>query len=132
MITVYSDDLALQDGKAELIDGRLMPCFEMPRRAFLIRVADRTGCRHAQPFLPARKVPARAGGMHAPAARRNGKSVGCGRRTLDDGHHAPYERAFHAAASVVRASSHIRIDGGMVSWAVRRTGPRPLRPLDAP
>ena len=37
MLTVYSDDHALQDGKAELIDGRLVPCFEMPRRAFLIR-----------------------------------------------------------------------------------------------
>lgn len=37
MLTVYTDDHALQDGKAELIDGRLMPCFEMPRRAFLIR-----------------------------------------------------------------------------------------------
>lgn len=37
MLTVYSDDHALQDGKAELIDGQLLPCFEMPRRAFLIR-----------------------------------------------------------------------------------------------
>ncbi len=37
MLTVYSEDHALQDGKAELIDGRLVPCFEMPRRAFLIR-----------------------------------------------------------------------------------------------
>jgi acetoin utilization deacetylase AcuC-like enzyme len=37
MLTVYSEDHALQDGKAELIDGRLLPCFEMPRRAWLIR-----------------------------------------------------------------------------------------------
>ena len=37
MLTVYSDDHVLQDGKAELVDGRLVPCFEMPRRAFLIR-----------------------------------------------------------------------------------------------
>src|SRR5918994_4195331 len=37
MLTVYSDDHALQDGKAELLDGQLVPCFEMPRRAFLIR-----------------------------------------------------------------------------------------------
>lgn len=37
MLTVYSEDHQLQDGKAELIDGRLVPCFEMPRRAFLIR-----------------------------------------------------------------------------------------------
>ena len=37
MLTVYSEDHALQDGKAELVDGQLVPCFEMPRRAFLIR-----------------------------------------------------------------------------------------------
>jgi acetoin utilization deacetylase AcuC-like enzyme len=37
MLTIYSDDHALQDGKAELVDGKLVPCFEMPRRAFLIR-----------------------------------------------------------------------------------------------
>ena len=37
MLTVYSEDHALQDGQAELVDGRLVPCFEMPRRAFLIR-----------------------------------------------------------------------------------------------
>lgn len=37
MLTVYSEDHALQDGQAELIDGQLVPCFEMPRRAFLIR-----------------------------------------------------------------------------------------------
>ena len=36
MITVYSDDHRLQDGKSELIDGKLMPCFEMPRRADLV------------------------------------------------------------------------------------------------
>lgn len=37
MLTIYSDDHALQDGRAELIDGELKPCFEMPRRAFLVR-----------------------------------------------------------------------------------------------
>ena len=37
MLTIYSDDHALQDGQAELVDGKLVPCFEMPRRAFLIR-----------------------------------------------------------------------------------------------
>ena len=37
MLTIYSDDHALQDGRAELVDGKLVPCFEMPRRAFLIR-----------------------------------------------------------------------------------------------
>ncbi|HLS69121.1 MAG TPA: histone deacetylase family protein [Kiloniellales bacterium] len=36
MLTVYSDHHRLQDGKAELVDGRLMPCFEMPRRADMI------------------------------------------------------------------------------------------------
>jgi acetoin utilization deacetylase AcuC-like enzyme len=34
--TVYTEDHRLQDGKAELIDGKLMPCFEMPRRADII------------------------------------------------------------------------------------------------
>lgn len=37
MLTIYSQDHRLQDGKAELVDGRLMPCFEMPRRAEMIR-----------------------------------------------------------------------------------------------
>ena len=37
MLTVYSEDHALQDGRAELVDGKLVPCFEMPRRAYLIR-----------------------------------------------------------------------------------------------
>jgi acetoin utilization deacetylase AcuC-like enzyme len=37
MLTVYSDDHALQDGKAELVDGRLLPCFETPRRALIVR-----------------------------------------------------------------------------------------------
>lgn len=36
MITVYSDDHRLQDGKAELNDGKLVPCYEMPRRADLV------------------------------------------------------------------------------------------------
>ncbi len=36
MKTVYSDDHRHQDGKAELIDGKLLPCFEMPRRADMI------------------------------------------------------------------------------------------------
>ncbi len=42
MRTVYCDDHRHQDGKAELIDGKLMPCFEMPRRADMIlaRVMD--------------------------------------------------------------------------------------------
>lgn len=36
MLTVYSDDHRLQDGKAELVDGQLLPCFEMPRRADMV------------------------------------------------------------------------------------------------
>ena len=36
MKTIYSDDHRLQDGRAELIDGELKPCFEMPRRADMI------------------------------------------------------------------------------------------------
>jgi acetoin utilization deacetylase AcuC-like enzyme len=35
--TIFSEDHRLQDGKAELIDGKLLPCFEMPRRAELVR-----------------------------------------------------------------------------------------------
>jgi acetoin utilization deacetylase AcuC-like enzyme len=36
MKSVYSDDHRLQDGKAELNDGQLVPCFEMPKRADLV------------------------------------------------------------------------------------------------
>lgn len=36
MKTVYSDDHRLQNGKAELTDGRLVPCFEKPERADLV------------------------------------------------------------------------------------------------
>jgi len=43
MLTVYSDDHHLHHGRCELIDGKLMPCFEMPSRAdhVLQRVKDR-------------------------------------------------------------------------------------------
>ena len=50
MLTVYSEDHALQDGKVELVDGKLLPCFEMPRRAFLIR--DRVLEVGLGPILP--------------------------------------------------------------------------------
>lgn len=42
MITIYSDRHRLHHGKAELIDGRMQPCFEMPRRADMVlaRVRD--------------------------------------------------------------------------------------------
>jgi acetoin utilization deacetylase AcuC-like enzyme len=36
MLTVYSEDHRLQDGKAELIDGKLLPCFEKPERAEIV------------------------------------------------------------------------------------------------
>jgi acetoin utilization deacetylase AcuC-like enzyme len=42
MKTIFTEDHRLQDGKAELIDGKQMPCFEMPRRAEIViaRVRD--------------------------------------------------------------------------------------------
>ena len=36
MRTIYSERHRLQDGQAELIDGKLLPCFEKPERAELI------------------------------------------------------------------------------------------------
>ena len=36
MKTIYSERHRLQDGKSELIDGKLLPCFEKPERAELI------------------------------------------------------------------------------------------------
>jgi acetoin utilization deacetylase AcuC-like enzyme len=36
MLTVYSDDHRLHHGKAELEGGKLVPCYEMPRRADLV------------------------------------------------------------------------------------------------
>lgn len=33
MLTIYSDDHHLHHGRCELMDGQLMPCFEMPSRA---------------------------------------------------------------------------------------------------
>ncbi len=36
MLTIYSDDHRLQDGRVELIDGEFKPCFERPERADLI------------------------------------------------------------------------------------------------
>lgn len=36
MLTVYSEEHRHQNGKAELINGELLPCFEMPRRAEMI------------------------------------------------------------------------------------------------
>ncbi len=36
MKTIHTDDHRLQHGRAELIDGKLLPCFEKPERAELI------------------------------------------------------------------------------------------------
>jgi acetoin utilization deacetylase AcuC-like enzyme len=36
MLTIYSDDHHLHHGNAELIDGTLKPCFEMPSRADMV------------------------------------------------------------------------------------------------
>ena len=36
MKTVYSDQHRLHDGQSELTDGKLVPCFEMPKRADLV------------------------------------------------------------------------------------------------
>jgi len=36
MIIVYSPDHALQEGRSELHDGKIVPCFESPRRAALV------------------------------------------------------------------------------------------------
>jgi acetoin utilization deacetylase AcuC-like enzyme len=36
MLTIYSDRHHRHHGHAELIDGKLLPCFEMPRRAAMI------------------------------------------------------------------------------------------------
>ncbi|MQU35652.1 histone deacetylase family protein, partial [Pseudomonas helleri] len=33
MLTIYSDDHHLRHGRCELMDGQLLPCFEMPSRA---------------------------------------------------------------------------------------------------
>ena len=41
MRTVYSDRHRAQDGRAELIDGQLLPCFEKPERADLVLAAIR-------------------------------------------------------------------------------------------
>ena len=68
MKTVYTDEHRLQDGKAELNDGKLVPCYEMPRRADMVlaRVEAQTlgpvlaperfgpaplACVHTRPFL---------------------------------------------------------------------------------
>nr|NLU59652.1 hypothetical protein [Pseudomonas sp. BIGb0427] len=57
MLTIYSDDHRLHHGRCELIDGQLMPCFEMPSRAdhVLDRVKTRElGPSRALPILAAR------------------------------------------------------------------------------
>ncbi|MEX0759023.1 MAG: histone deacetylase family protein [Tistlia sp.] len=41
MLTVYSDDHRLHDGKVEFEGGKLVPCYEMPRRADLVLARTR-------------------------------------------------------------------------------------------
>ncbi len=62
MLTVYTEDHRLQDGKSELIDGKLLPCFEKPERAEIVIARVREagpqdfgraplGAVHAENFL---------------------------------------------------------------------------------
>ena len=41
MLTVYSDDHQLHNGKYELSGGELLPCFECPARADMVLAAVR-------------------------------------------------------------------------------------------
>ncbi len=56
MKTVYSDGHRLQNGRAELTDGRLVPCFEKPERADLVRPV----LSRVEQFLAAAPVPDQA------------------------------------------------------------------------
>ena len=47
MLTIYSDDHHLHHGRCELMDGQLMPCFEMPSRAD--HVLQRVQYRESRP-----------------------------------------------------------------------------------
>jgi acetoin utilization deacetylase AcuC-like enzyme len=47
MLTIYSDDHRLHHGRSELIDGQLMPCFEMPSRAD--HILERVNARNIGP-----------------------------------------------------------------------------------
>ena len=49
MLTIYSDDHHLHHGRCELMDGQLMPCFEMPSRAD--HVLQRVKARGLGPVL---------------------------------------------------------------------------------
>ncbi|BAP45175.1 histone deacetylase superfamily protein [Pseudomonas sp. StFLB209] len=50
MLTVYTDDHHLHHGRCELINGQLMPCFEMPSRAD--HVLARVKARELGPVQP--------------------------------------------------------------------------------
>lgn len=50
MLTIYSDDHHLHHGRCELIDGQLMPCFEMPSRAD--HILQRVNARALGPVRP--------------------------------------------------------------------------------
>jgi acetoin utilization deacetylase AcuC-like enzyme len=47
MLTIYSDDHRLHHGRSELMDGQLMPCFEMPSRAD--HILERVNARNIGP-----------------------------------------------------------------------------------
>ena len=50
MKTIYTNEHRHQDGKLELIDGKFMPAFEMPRRAQI--VIDRVKAEKLGPIQP--------------------------------------------------------------------------------
>ncbi len=72
MITVFSEDHRFQDGKFELIDGKLVPPFENPRRAAMI-VARVREMKLGDGDLACGQLilsPGAKGGLHSPAAPR--------------------------------------------------------------
>ena len=100
MRTVYSERHRLQDGKAELIDGKLLPCFEKPERAELIIARVREVALgevlapedhglaplrrvHAEPYLalPRERLGRPGSPSTAPTTRCRsaGRPAGCGR-----------------------------------------------------
>ena len=81
MRTVYSERHRLQDGKAELIDGKLLPCFEKPERAELI-IARVREVGLGPVLAPRRAWPgAAAAGPRRAVSRFSRRRLGCmGRR----------------------------------------------------
>ena len=67
MKTVYSDRHRAQDGRAELIDGQLLPCFEKPERADLVLDAVRDRRASARCSSPTAHGRAPLERVHTPA-----------------------------------------------------------------